>query len=757
MKKTYLCKFAIQTIFLLYTVILSIPFNPASAQDTPKRPKVGLALSGGGAKGIAHIGVLKVMEEAGLKPDYISGVSMGSIVGGLYAIGYSADSLERIVRSIDWDLMLSDNIPENKVIFLEKHYFNNNILSLPVTKNKIILPAGLIRGQQIESTLSRYTWPAATISDFSKLPVPFMCMGTDISTCRNVEIKNGYLADAMRASMAVPSVFTPLRIDTILFVDGGMIRNFAVQEVRDMGADIVIGSYTGGKLYSGDELNSITGIMSQIALYTGFYDSHEQMKYLDLLIEPDLKNISFSAFSNADTIIARGYRAALPFMDYFKKLADSLDRIEPRKEIRNILGNKYYSFDSIRIDGNTIHSDAQIRGVLGIEPGDNVGSGLLAERIELLYGKGWFEKVKYSVENKYNLITLVVECYEKPSTILTGSIHYDNTLNAGIIAGLSAENLLTQGSRINIDGFIGKFFRIRAKYLQFIDRNQIYGISLNIYADKNYLPSLFLSGNLNECTSHNSYYNLMLHTRLGLNQLFSISAGIDRLDLMPGRLINTDIKRISTNWLTYAFDYSLNTIDTKHFTNRGDIFFLSAGTSVPVSINSKTGSVKTTFTSSDPGNYSFERYYSLQAGLRHYFSAGKKWSFGLFADGMIITDTLSNQGNFLLLGGIQPSGNRSVAMAGYNANEVASKKFAGVGAEVDLEILRKVHLNFMANSFIIQEVGMEKEFSLFSGYGLGLGYMSIVGPAKAGLMYGSKSYGTGTGKVKGYVSIGFNF
>jgi NTE family protein len=530
-----------------------------------------------------------------------------------------------------------------------------------------------------------------------------------------------------------------------------------VQEVRAMGADIVIGSYTGGKLYSGDELNSITGIMAQIALYTGYYDSQEQMKYLDLLIEPDLKNISFSAFNNADTIIARGYRAALPFSGYFKKLADSLDRIGPRKETPDILGKKYYQFDRIQIDGNTIHTDAQIRGVLGIEPGGNVGSDLLSEKIELLYGKGWFEKVKYRVKTEDNLYILVVECYEKPSTILTGSIHYDNILSAGIIAGLSAENLLTQGSRINLDGFIGKYFRVRAKYLQFIDKNQIYGISLNIYSDKNYLPSLFMSGNVNEYNSHSSYYNLMLHTRLGLNQLFSISAGIDRLDLMPNTLINNNIKRISTNWLTYSFDYSLNTIDTKHFTNRGDIFFLSAGTSVPVSSVSKTGSVRIRYTASEPGNFSFDRYYSLQAGLRHYFSAGKKWSFGLFADGMIITDTLSSQGSFLLLGGIQPAGNRSVAMAGYNANEVASKKFAGVGAELDFEIFRKVHLNFMANSFMIQEVGMKDKFTLFSGYGLGAGYMSLVGPAKAGIMYGSKSHGTGTGKIKGYVSIGFNF
>ena len=154
------------------------------------------------------------MEEAGLRPDLITGVSMGSIIGGLYAIGYSADSLEKIVRSIDWTLMLSDNIPENKVIFLEKQYFNNSILSLPVSKYKLEFPTGLIKGQQIESTFSYYTWPAADITDFSKLPIPYMCVGTDITICRKVDIKNGYLADAMRASMAVPTVFTPIKIDS---------------------------------------------------------------------------------------------------------------------------------------------------------------------------------------------------------------------------------------------------------------------------------------------------------------------------------------------------------------------------------------------------------------------------------------------------------------------------------------------------------------------------------------------------------------
>ena len=130
------------------------------------------------------------MEEAGLRPDYITGVSMGSIIGGLYSLGYSADSLHKIFKSINWKLMLSNKIPENKVIFLEKKHFNNSIISLPLSSRKVILPSGLINGQQVENTLSFYAWPAADINDFSKLPIPFMCVATDIITYKKVDLEN---------------------------------------------------------------------------------------------------------------------------------------------------------------------------------------------------------------------------------------------------------------------------------------------------------------------------------------------------------------------------------------------------------------------------------------------------------------------------------------------------------------------------------------------------------------------------------------
>jgi len=171
---------------LLLIFALSGNLSLLSAQKNSTRPKVGLALSGGGAKGLAHLGVIKVMEEAGLKPDYVTGVSMGSIVGGMYAMGYTPDSIARMFSMFNWEYAMSDMIPENKIIFHEKRYFHNSIIALPITRNAIKIPSGLISGQQIESGLNHYFWPAATITDFSKLPIPFLCLATDVGTSKKV-------------------------------------------------------------------------------------------------------------------------------------------------------------------------------------------------------------------------------------------------------------------------------------------------------------------------------------------------------------------------------------------------------------------------------------------------------------------------------------------------------------------------------------------------------------------------------------------
>jgi NTE family protein len=179
---------------------------------------------------MAHIGVLKVLEEVGITPDIITGTSMGSIVGGLYAIGYRADSLEQLVLDQDWDQVLSDRVGLRNVIFEEKDFFENQLVSLPLRKGKVEAPQGLIRGQRIENLLTRLTVPAYSIRDFRQFPIPFRCVAADIAKGKPVVIDKGRLSEAMRASMAIPTVFTPVNRDSMLLVDGGLIRNFPGSE-----------------------------------------------------------------------------------------------------------------------------------------------------------------------------------------------------------------------------------------------------------------------------------------------------------------------------------------------------------------------------------------------------------------------------------------------------------------------------------------------------------------------------------------------
>ncbi len=238
-----------QRFYVILSIILFFFFQTL-AQEPSKRPKVGLVLSGGGAKGLAHIGVLRAMEKAGLTPDYITGTSMGSIVGGLYAIGYSADEIDSIVSTVDWDELLTNEIPLSDIAIEEKEYYGRYIAELPIEGVKVSLPKGLIEGQKLTELLTRLTRPAHGISDFSKFPIPFACVAANIETGLPEVLNKGFLPEAIRASMSIPTVFTPIEIDDKLLVDGGLVRNFPVQEVLDMGADIVIGVFVSSDLES---------------------------------------------------------------------------------------------------------------------------------------------------------------------------------------------------------------------------------------------------------------------------------------------------------------------------------------------------------------------------------------------------------------------------------------------------------------------------------------------------------------------------
>lgn len=236
---------------------------PIDAQEpVVDRPKVGLALSGVSARGFAHIGVLKVLEEVGMPVDYITGTSMGSIVGSLYAIGYPVEELDNIARQVDWDDLFRDNVGRRYMSMEDKRWDARYQASLFLDRGRIRLPSGLVAGQKVSELLARLTWSVHHVSNFDELPIPFACVATDIATGEPVVLRKGSLPEAVRASMAIPTLFTPVIINDRLLVDGLIARNLPAQEVRKMGAHVVIGVDVGSDLWPVEDLESMVDILT---------------------------------------------------------------------------------------------------------------------------------------------------------------------------------------------------------------------------------------------------------------------------------------------------------------------------------------------------------------------------------------------------------------------------------------------------------------------------------------------------------------
>ena len=310
--------------FLFFALLLSVFFGKIYSQET-KHPKIGVVLSGGGAKGIAHIGILKALEEEGIRPDFIVGTSMGSIIGGLYSLGYNADQLDSIIRQIDWDLVLSNNIPYNYISFEEKQYYTRYLVSLSFKDGKLALPSGMIEGQMLGQVLNRYTWPAMKYDNFDEFPIPFRCVATDVSTAEPIIFKDGSLAEALRASMAIPTVFTAADLDSTLAVDGGVLDNFPVDVVKRMGADYVIGVNVSDEgLEKAKDIGSMTGILMQVAMFPSLKKVKSDIKKCDIYIKPDLKDYSTGSFSSYAEILELGYVAGEKARPKFHELAQEI-------------------------------------------------------------------------------------------------------------------------------------------------------------------------------------------------------------------------------------------------------------------------------------------------------------------------------------------------------------------------------------------------------------------------------------------------
>lgn len=309
------------------TFLLAILFTfgtlPLKADSHQPRKKVGLVLSGGGAKGMAHIGAIKIIEEAGIPIDYVVGTSMGSIIGGLYAIGYTPEQMDSMVRNQDWGFLLSDQILRKDMNMLEREADEKYVISVPFSKSAIQdLTGGLIKGQNISNLFSELTLGYHDSLNFNKLPIPFACVAENIVKGEEYVFHEGVLSTAMRASMAIPGVFTPVRLDSMVLVDGGVVNNYPVNVAKQMGADVIIGVDVQSELKTANELENAGAILGQLIDLMGQDNYLKNLKETDVHIKVNVKGYSAASFSKnaVDSLIQRGIVAAEAQTDALMKL-----------------------------------------------------------------------------------------------------------------------------------------------------------------------------------------------------------------------------------------------------------------------------------------------------------------------------------------------------------------------------------------------------------------------------------------------------
>ncbi len=375
---------------------------PVCADEGQERPKIGLALSGGGARGGAHVGVLKALEELGVPIDYIAGTSMGAIIGGIYAAGYSPDEIGQILKEMDWASALSDKSPRREHTMRKKDLDSQFLIPYRIGFNKggVQLPLGVIQGQHLDQVFHRILLPVQGITDFDQLSIPFRAVATDLVTGEEVVLSSGSLADAMRASMSVPGAFAPVELDGRKLVDGGMANNLPISVVRAMGADIVIAVDISTPLLTEEQLTSVLSVAEQLTGFLTHRNTQDQIASLgpdDILLVPDLEGVSAADFENADEIAHKGLEAVMARQADLTALF--ITKVRDPSERPPLLGQPQaaYLVEFITINNGSVLDDELILSQLDLEPGQPLNITALEKSVDRVYNLDVFESVTYNL------------------------------------------------------------------------------------------------------------------------------------------------------------------------------------------------------------------------------------------------------------------------------------------------------------------------------------------------------------------------
>ena len=568
---------------LILAFICSVNFVFSQEITEKEDIKVGLVLSGGGAKGLAHVAAIKVIEETGIRVDYVGGTSMGAIIGALYASGYSANQLDSIIKSIDFYKLLTNDLPRKSKPFYEKESGEKYALTLPINNKKVGIPTALSQGQNVLNLLTKLTQHVNNITDFNNLPIPFLCIATNLETGKQEVLTKGFLPEAVKASGSFPTLLAPVEIDGKLLTDGGIVNNFPIDEVRAMGADIIIGVDIQSGLKDKNELDSAVEILNQIVGFQIHQANKSKNEKVDILIKPSVNNFTVVSFDKIDEIMIEGDAASRAKFNELKNIA----KHQIKKQTKKINTNSYQKFhiDRIDIEGNKDYTRAYILGKLNLKKKDTTSYKMLIESINNLSATGNFESVQYKiVDNNDGSVVKFKVKEHKISNFLKLGVHYDDFYKTGILLNTTFKHILFKNDVIAADVILGDNIRYNFNY--FIDNGFYWSFGLKSRFNSFNSDVNFEDGTINKINLEYEDFTNQAYFQTVFNRKFAIGVGLEHKSIKAytETITSLEYEQLTVNEERLYFDKSgylnligylkIDTYDKKYFQKKG--FYLNA-------------------------------------------------------------------------------------------------------------------------------------------------------------------------------------
>ncbi len=708
---------------LLCLAIFTFLISQSAFSQTKDSIKVGLILSGGGAKGFAHIGVLKVLEEAGVKVSFIGGTSMGAIVGGLYASGYSATQIDSIFSATDFDELLQDFIPRSSKSFYGKRNDELYALSLPFNKFKIGIPTALSKGLYNYNLLAKLTHNVRHVRDFNKLPIPFLCIATDIENGTEVVLNEGYLPQAMVASAAFPSLFAPVEIDGKMLIDGGVTNNYPIEEIKKLGAQYIIGVDVQDDLKDRKSLQDATRILVQISNLQMIRDMEEKAKQTDIYIKPDISSFGVISFDEGKNIIVKGEEAAFAAFEKMKVLSKV---------------NGYYKkpdaavhVDSLDINGISVnklddYTRSYVIGKLRFKSGSKISYNDLRIGIDNLSATQNFSTISYALEPKDGGDHLRLTLTENPiKTYLKFGLHYDGLYKTGVLANITHKKLFLKNDVVSFDMILGDntrynfdYYVDNGFYFSFGFKSRYTRFTRNVSTD--FAEGALLNElGLNTINIDFSDITNQAYLQTVFVQKFQIGAGAELkfLRIKSETLEETNPVFDNSNYVSLFGFMKYDSFDNRYFPKSGWYF---------------AGDFQTYLRSSDY-TQKFNEFSVAKADMGIAYTFLKKLTlkvqaeagFRIGAESVPFFDFILGGYGFSPVNNIRP-------FYGYDFLSLSGDSYIKSAATLDFEIFKKNHLNFSANAASIGDNMFDNSNWIdgrrYTGYAVGYGLETIIGP-----------------------------